>query len=129
MDEAQVWSRADRSRAGGRVANEEECSKRLILGSGFKTTDLVRESKRRFGLVVRLIANKCYRIRSATYPSYLQPSGLCLNPKSRHRRPGNFSRLSPLLSSNCGRASEVVPHRGGRGSGGYPVSSGSRPVT
>ena len=60
MDEAQVWSRADRSRVGGRVADEEECSKRLILGSGFKTADLVRESKRRFGLVVRLIANECY---------------------------------------------------------------------
>ena len=40
MDEAQVWSRADRSRVGGRVADEEECSKRLILGSGFKTADL-----------------------------------------------------------------------------------------
>ena len=56
---------------------EEECSKRLILGSGFQTADLIQESKRRFGLVVRLIANECYRIRSATYPSYLQPSGLC----------------------------------------------------
>ena len=54
----------------------EECSKRLILGSGFKTADLVRESKRRFGLVVRLTANECHRIRSATYPSCLQPSDL-----------------------------------------------------
>ena len=68
MDEAQVWSRADRSRAdrsradrsraGRRVADEEECSKRLILGSGFKTADFVRESKPRFGLVVRLIAKE-----------------------------------------------------------------------
>ena len=32
----------------------------LIVGSGFETADLVRESKRGFGLVVRLIANKCY---------------------------------------------------------------------
>ena len=57
MDEAQVWLRADRSRAGGRVADEEECSIRLFLGSGFKTADLVQESQRRFRLVVRLIAN------------------------------------------------------------------------
>ena len=42
------------------LRNEEECSKQLILGSGFKTTDLLRESKSRFGLVVRLIANECY---------------------------------------------------------------------
>ena len=43
--------------------------KQLILGNGFKTANLIRESKRRFGLVVRLIANKCYRIFSTTYPS------------------------------------------------------------
>ena len=72
MDEARAGSRAE-----GRVAGEEECSKRMILGSGFKTADLVRESKRGFGLVVRLIANECYRIRSTTYPSYLQPLRLC----------------------------------------------------
>ena len=42
------------------TANGEECSKHLILGSGFKIVDLVRESKRRTGLVVRLIANECY---------------------------------------------------------------------
>ena len=44
MDEAQVWSRAGTragTRAGRRVVDEEECSKRLILGSGFKTADLV----------------------------------------------------------------------------------------
>ena len=43
---------------------------------GLKTADLVRDSKRRFGLVVRLIANECYRIHFAIYPSYRQPSGL-----------------------------------------------------
>ena len=32
-------------------------------GSGFKTVDLIREPRRRFGLVKRLIANKCYQDR------------------------------------------------------------------
>ena len=53
---------------------ELQCSKRLILRDGFKTTDLVRESKRRFGFVIRLIDNKCGRTHSAIYPSYLQPT-------------------------------------------------------
>ena len=43
------------------TANGEECSKHLTLGSGFKTVDLVRESKRRTGLVVGLIANESYK--------------------------------------------------------------------
>ena len=42
------------------TADGEKYSKQLILGSGFKTADLVQKSKRRFELVVRLIANKYY---------------------------------------------------------------------
>ena len=47
--------------------------------SGFKTVDLVRELKHRFGLVVRLIANKCYEDTfSTSYPSYPRSSGFRL---------------------------------------------------
>ena len=47
------------SRAGGRVAIEGECLKRLHSVKGRKATNLVC-AKRRFELVVRLIAKKCY---------------------------------------------------------------------
>ena len=40
---------------------------------GFKTADLVQESKRRFGLVVRLIANEYY-MDSFRYLSFLPPA-------------------------------------------------------
>ena len=67
----QGWTEACKGRYNGECAKVdtitvretaygEECSKQLILGSGFKTADLVRESKRRTGLLVRLIANECY---------------------------------------------------------------------
>ena len=45
-----------RTRKGRYDGSLENCR----WGSGFKTVDLVRESKRRFWLVVRLIANECY---------------------------------------------------------------------
>ena len=64
------------TRAVWGTADGEEYSKRLILGSGFKTADLVRESKRRFGLVVRLIANEYY-VDSFRYLSFL-PSAIRL---------------------------------------------------
>ena len=49
-----------RAKAVRGTAEGEGYSKRLILGSGFKIADLIRESKRKFELVVRLIANECY---------------------------------------------------------------------
>ena len=118
--------------------------------------------KRRSGLVVKLIANECYRIHFAIYPFYRQPSGLhplqsrpliyrlhrtapqdpsatdiagssiwhgaildllpfgrvpchlaglCLNPRSRHRRPGNFSRLPPLFAVVERVKAEATPER------------------
>ena len=66
-------TRAVCARAVWGTADGEEYSKRLILGSGFKTADLVRESKRRFGLVVRLIANEYY-MDSFRYLSFLPPA-------------------------------------------------------
>ena len=114
------------------------------------------------GLVVKLIANECYRIQFAIYLSYRQPSGLhplqsrpliyrlyqtalqnpsatdivgssiwhgaildllpfgrvpchlaglCLNPRSRHRRPGNFSRLPPLFAVVERVKAEATPER------------------
>ena len=47
------------TRAVRETADGEKYSERLILRS-MKTVNLVQESKHRFGLVVRLIANKCH---------------------------------------------------------------------
>ena len=44
-----------------RILNREEYSKQLVLKSGFKTADLVWESKRKFKLVIRPITNKDYK--------------------------------------------------------------------
>ena len=69
MDEAQVRSRA-RLRADRRLNIRAVCARAvwgtaeeksiLIVGSGFEIADFVRKSKRRFGFVVKLIANKYY---------------------------------------------------------------------
>ena len=66
-------TRAVCTRAVWGTADGEEYSKQLILGSGFKTADLIWESKRRFGLVVRPITNKYY-INSFHYLSFLPPA-------------------------------------------------------
>ena len=159
------WPRGNRARADRGTADGEECYKQLVLGKG-KNDWSVRRIKRRFRLVVRLIAKEWYRIHSAIYPSYLQPSGihllqsrpwplslnriitridpsairkvcwiiylapghldlcpfgrvpchlagLCLNPKSRHWRPGNFSWSPPLPSSGW-NVLKLELHRRGR---------------
>ena len=149
------------------TADGEEYSKRLILGSGFKIADLVRKSKHRFGLIVRLTANKFY-MDSFCYLSSLPPAigppssavqtfdlsltsdrssgsigdryrwiihlarshldllpfgqvpchlaDLCLNPRSRHRRPGNFSRFpSPFTAVERVKAEATPKSRAANG--------------
>ena len=72
-----VRARAD-AMAGWGTADGEECSRQLILGSGFKTADLVRESKRRFELVERLIAIECSRDFLCYLSPFLRPSASSL---------------------------------------------------
>ena len=144
-----------------KVAIVEECLKRLHSVKGRKVTNLVR-AKRRFNMVVRLIANKYYmdsfRYLSSLPPAIGPPSsavqtfdlslrsdcssgsisdqyrwiihlarshldllsfgrvpchlaGLCLNPRSRHRRPGNFSRSPPLFTAVERVKAEATPER------------------
>ena len=38
-------------------------------------------------------------------------AGLCLNPRSRHRRPGNFSRSPPLFAAVERVKAEAAPER------------------
>ena len=61
------------TKAVWRTVNGEKYSKQLILESGFQIADLVRESKHRFGLVIRLIANKYY-VDLFCYLSFLPPA-------------------------------------------------------
>ena len=86
MDEAQVWLRAGSragSHAGGRVTIEEKCLKRLHSVKGRKATNLVH-AKRRFDLVIRLIANECYE-GTFYFLSFL-PTVLRLPSSASHAR-------------------------------------------
>lgn len=63
-----------------------------------KTTDLVRESKRRFEFVVRLIANECYR----TYCLHLAtcPGSMCELPSLDRSKQDKYSFIELLLAGN-----------------------------
>ena len=114
MDEAQIRSRVG-SLAGRKLRLRKSVLNDWSWGVGFRTRDLVQESKHRFRLVVRLIANECYedtfyflsflptmlRLPSLALHTRLislhriiqvpcYPAGLCLDLKSGRRRPGNF---------------------------------------
>ena len=71
---------------------------RQILESGFKIADLVRGSKRRFGLVVRLIANEYY-VDLFRYLSFLPPA---IGPPSFAVQTFDLSLTSDRSSGSIG---------------------------
>ena len=111
MNKAQVRSRTRLRvglREGGRAAVGEE-SKQLILGSEFKTADIVRESKHRFELVVRLIANKYYLICSATYSTHFSLPTIDLQSIFWDPSAGSFSKNNIIFSKSSPGRKEFPP--------------------